>query len=145
MKNEEIFLMSIKNKNEDTNLFSNFFFSIEKSILHSSFFILFSFSSSSLPDLKRRNKQHSASAKGPLPRRMCSAHAHVIGAISRGRACTCENGPSFLTWKQVPARGLVSEMCTSKRTAVFALFWSKRDSHPPFHACISCRSPASRK
>ena len=55
MKNEEIFLMSIKNKNEDTNLFSNFFFSIEKFILHSSFFILFSFSSSSLPDLKRRD------------------------------------------------------------------------------------------
>ena len=64
-------------------------------------------------------------------------------------SAVCENGPSFLAWKQVPPvappRVLVSKMCTSNRTAVFALF---RSSLTAIHAlpstiacvCISCRS-----
>ena len=64
-----------------------------------------------------------------------------------GEACTCENGPSFLAWKQVPPvtppRVLVSdEMCTSKRTAVFGLFWS---SMTAIHDCMCASAAAVRR
>ena len=59
-----------------------------------------------------------------------------------GEACTCENGPSFLAWKPVPAAwaGFGLRDVHVKMNGCFCSLSVQHDCHPRLHVCISCRS-----
>ena len=108
--------------------------------VHSSFSILFFFSSSSLPDLKRRN----INSTRPRPR------AHYFGAceracdwydFSRKKHAHARMDHRFWSVSKCLLHGrvLVSKMCRDR------LFLVQHDCHPRFHVCVSCHSPASQR